>query len=106
MHFLDESIVSQSGNLTDSAKKSRQAANVRNDQIGPPHAENNGSPGDQATLPTVNREENRSSSDQSASNGLTLQVEQLNTMSQPELIDMLTEMVGLFVVDFRHYFLP
>ena len=59
------------------------------------HTESNGASSGQATLPTVNGESETFHGDRLASNGLTLHVEQLNTMSQTELIDMLTEVVGL-----------
>lgn len=84
--------MSQSGNLADSVKKSRHEKNVSNGHSEPLY------PGSENTTPLVNGDENENAPKEqpaSACNGLALQIEKLNTMSQPELIDVLTEMVSI-----------
>ena len=97
--ILDETVMTQN-DLSRNVKTSNQKTQEHKEPSKIPHqpspSESNGFTNNESTMPlVVNGLKTKPLKESQASNGFTLQIDELNSMSQPELIDMLTEMVNI-----------
>ena len=95
---LDESVMTQndlSRNVKTSNQTTREHKEASKLPDQPSPSDSNGFTNNESTVPLmVNGEKTKPLKEGQASNGFTLQIDELNSMSQPELTDMLTEMVN------------